>query len=97
MVLTHLLKNLDEEANLDLGCLLQESIQRSGTLSLGQNPEPLLDGAELVLEVLVQGSGSHFLESRLVLVNVGDPLLGRLVLGVRVGTLTLALLAVKVG
>jgi hypothetical protein len=34
MVLAHLLENLDEKANLDLGRLLQQSIQGGSTLGL---------------------------------------------------------------
>jgi hypothetical protein len=79
VALGHLLQDLDEEANLHLGCLLQQSVESSGALGLAEHAEPLLDSAELVLEVLVQRSGRHVLEGRLVLVDVGDPLLSSLV------------------
>jgi hypothetical protein len=74
--LGHLLQNLDEEANLHLGGLLEQSIERRGPLGLAEHAEPLLDGAQLVLEVLVECSRGHFLQCRLVLVDVGEPLLG---------------------
>lgn len=101
MILAHLLQNLDEEADLDLGRLLQQCIQSGRALGLAQDAEPLLDGAELVLEVLVERGGGHFFQRRLVLVNVGDPLLGNLVLGVNVeaggAVAALLRLAVEVG
>lgn len=71
-----MLQDLDEEADLDLGGLLQQGVEGGGALGLAQDAEPLLDGAELVLEVLVERGRGHFLERVLVLVNVGEPLLG---------------------
>jgi hypothetical protein len=79
VALGHLLQDLDEEANLHLGCLLQQGVESSSALGLAEYAEPLLDSAELILKILVQCSGGHVLESRLVLVDVGDPLLGGLV------------------
>ena len=80
VIFTHLLENLDEEADLDLGGLLQKSIQSCGALGLAQDAEPLLNCTKLVLEVLVQSSSGHLLQRRLVLVNIRNPLLGNLVL-----------------
>lgn len=100
MVLAHLLEDLDEETDLDLGSLLKQSIKGSCALSFAQDAEPLFNSAEFILEVLIKRSGSHLLESGLILVNVGNPLLRQLVLGVQLGTaLHLAglRLAVKVG
>jgi len=74
--LGHLLQDLDEEANLHLGRLLQQGVQGGGALGLAQDAEPLLDGAQLVLEVLVERGRGHLLERVLVLVDVGEPLLG---------------------
>jgi hypothetical protein len=74
--LGHLLQDLDEEANLHLGSLLQQGIERGSPLGLAEHAEPLLDGAQLVLEVLVECCRGHFFERGLVLVDVGEPLLG---------------------
>ena len=82
MTVGHLLQHLNEEANLHLGGLLQEGIQRRGALGLAQDLEPLLDGAQLVLEILIQGGGGHLFERGLVLIDVGDPLLCRFVGGI---------------
>jgi len=79
MILSHLLENLDEEADLDLSCLLKKSIKSSSTLSLTQNPEPLLDGAQLVLKILVESSSGHLLQRGLILIDIRNPLLGYLV------------------
>ena len=100
MVLAHLLQDLDEEADLDLGSLLEQGIEGSSALGLAQDPKPLFNSTEFVLEVLIEGCSSHLLQRGLVLVNVGDPLLSQLVLGVDLGialTLTLSGLAVEVG
>lgn len=100
MVLAHLLEDLDEETDLDLSGLLKQSIQGSRALSLAQDAEPLFNSAEFILEVLIERSGGHLLESGLILVDIGDPLLGQLVLRVQLGiALHLAglRLAVKVG
>lgn len=100
MILAHLLEDLDEETNLDLGGLLQKSIQSSSPLCFAEHPEPLFNGTELVFEVLVERGCGHFFERGLVLINVGDPLLRNLVLCVALGValvLTLLGLAVKVG
>lgn len=101
MVLAHLLEDLDEEADLDLSGLLQQGVQSGRALSLTQHPKPLLNGAELVLEVLVERGGSHLLQRRLILVNVRNPLLGDLVLriDIQAGRAKAALLwlAVEVG
>lgn len=100
MILSHLLEHLDEKANLNLSCLLQEGIQSGGAFSLAQDTEPLLDGTELVLEVLVQSSSSHLFQRRFVLINVGNPLLGNLVLRVRfgvVGAKVLLSLPIEIG
>jgi len=94
MILSHLLENLNEEADLNLGCLLEESIQSSRSFSLAQNSEPLFDGAQLVLEILVEGCSSHLLQRSFILVNVGDPLLSNLVRSIIFSrTLSLALLS----
>jgi hypothetical protein len=74
--LGHLLQNLDEEPDLHLGGLLEEGIERGSPLGLAEHAEPLLDGAQLVLEVLVERGRGHLLQGRLVLVYVGQPLLG---------------------
>lgn len=79
MTLSHLLQNLNEESNLYLRSLLQECIQSGGSFGLAQNPEPLLDSAQLIFEVLVQSCRSHLLQRGLVLVNLRDPLLRDLV------------------
>jgi len=87
MGLGHLLKNRDEESNLNLSRLLQESVQGSGPLRFAQHTEPLLDGAELVLELLIQCSRSHLLQRILVRLQIVDPLAGRLVEGLGLGVL----------
>lgn len=79
VALCHLLQNLNEETDLNLRSLLQKSIQGSSALGFTQHAEPLLDGAELIFEVLIQSCRCHVLKRRLVLVNVGDPLLRCLV------------------
>lgn len=100
MPLAHLLQDLDEETNLHLGGLLQQGVQSGSALGLAQNPKPLFNSTQFILKVLVQGSGCHLLQGSLILVNVGDPLLSELVLGVKLAlALTLAVLrlAVEVG
>jgi hypothetical protein len=92
--LGHLLQDLDEEANLHLGRLLQQGVQGGGALGLAQDAEPLLDGAQLVLEVLVERGRGHLLERVLVLIDVGEPLLGGALHLVRVARLRV--LAAKV-
>jgi hypothetical protein len=74
--LGHLLQDLDEEANLHLGGLLQQGIERGSPLGLAEHAEPLLDGAQLVLEVLVERGRGHLLQCVLVLVDISEPLLG---------------------
>ena len=97
MVLAHLLQHLDEEANLNLCRLLQQGIEGSGPLGLTKDSKPLFNSTEFVLEVLVQRRRSHLLQRRLVLVDIGDPLLRQLVLGIQVAaTLALALLRLTV-
>lgn len=99
MILAHLLKHLDEESNLNLGSLLQQSVQGGGAFGLTQDPKPLFNGAQLILEVLIQGGGGHLLQRRLVLIDVGYPLLSDLVLRIGVGAampVTLLALAVEV-
>ena len=78
MALGHLLQDLDEEADLHLCRLLQESVQRRGPLRLAQHTEPLLNGAQFVLKVLIQSSRGHVLERRLILLDIRHPLLGHL-------------------
>lgn len=78
MALGHLLKDLNEEADLHLSSLLQQSIKSSGALRLAEHTKPLLDSTELVLEVLIKGCSSHLFKCRLVLVNVCNPLLSSL-------------------
>ncbi|KAG9966610.1 SAM domain-containing protein, partial [Aureobasidium melanogenum] len=78
VALGHLLQDLDEEANLHLGGLLQQGVEGGSALWLAEHAEPLLNSAELILEILIQRSGSHVLEGCLVLVDVGDPLLSGL-------------------
>lgn len=85
--LGHLLQDLDEEANLHLGGLLQQGVEGGGALGLAEDAEPLLDGAQLVLEVLVERGRGHFLECVLVLVDVGEPLRGGTLHLVRVARL----------
>ena len=82
VVLSHLLQNLDEESDLDLRGLLQQRIEGSSPLSFAQDTEPLFNSAEFILEVLIEGGCSHLLQSGLVLVNIGKPLLSKLLLGV---------------
>lgn len=101
MVLAHLLENLDEEADLDLSGLLQQRIQGSRALGLAEHAEPLLDGAEFILEVLIKRGGSHLFQRRLILVNVRNPLLGDLVLRINIQTgrakATLLWLTIEIG
>lgn len=100
MVLTHLLEDLDEEPNLYLSSLLQKSIESSGALGFAQNPEPLLNSTQLVLEILVKCCRRHFLQCSFILVDVGYPLLRNFILGVCfVVAVALALLrlAIEVG
>ena len=87
MGLGHLLKNLDEEANLNLGRLLQECVKRCGPLGLAQDAEPLLDCTEFILEILIQGGRGHLLQGILVRLEVVDPLLCGLVEGLGLGVL----------
>lgn len=79
MVLSHLLENLDEETDLDLSCLLQKSVESSSTLSFTQNSEPLLDSAQLILEILIECSSSHLLQRGLILIDIRNPLLSYLI------------------
>ena len=74
MALGHFLQDLDEKADLNLGRLLEQSIQSGGPLSLAQHLEPLLNCAQLVFKILIQGRSRHFLQRDLVLVNVRNPL-----------------------
>src|SRR5689334_12764859 len=100
VVLAHLLENLDKEANLHLSSLLQQGVESSSALGLTENTEPLLNSCQLILEVLVKGGGSHLLQRSLILVDIGNPLLGKLVLRINIG-IALALirlcLTVEVG
>ena len=97
MVFAHLLQDLDEETNLNLSRLLQQSIQRCGTFSLAQHAKPLFDSTQFILEILVKSGGSHFLQSGLVLVNISNPLLSNLVLRVGIkASLTMALLGLTI-
>lgn len=75
MILGHLLQDLDEEPDLHLGRLLQQGIQSGSALGLTQDTEPLLDGAQLILEILIQGGRRHLRQGGLVLVDIIDPLL----------------------
>jgi len=84
MVLAHLLQNLDEEPDLHLCSLLKERIQRRSALGLAQHPKPLLDGAKLVLKVLIKSRGSHFLKRSLILVDFSNPLLCQFILRIGV-------------
>lgn len=84
MILAHLPQNLYEESDLDLGGLLQKSVKGSRALGLTEDAEPLLDRTELILEVLIQSSRSHFFQGCLILINVRDPLLRNLILCVMV-------------
>lgn len=93
MALGHLLQNLDEETDLDLGSLLQQSIQRCSPFRFAEDTEPLFNGTELILEILIQGGSRHLLESRLILIDVCQPLLSRTVDGIIVA-LALVLLIV---
>jgi hypothetical protein len=100
MILAHLLKDLDEEADLDLSGLLEQGIESSSAFSFAEDPEPLLYSAKLILEVLVEGGSSHLLECCLILIDIGNPLLGQFILGVelsRAMALTLLRLAIEVG
>ena len=96
-VLRHLLQDLNEETDLHLCRLLEQRIQGSCSLRLAQDAEPLLDGAQLVLEVLVERGRSHLLERVLVLVNVGQPLLGGTLHLVRVARVRVASSEVHLG
>jgi hypothetical protein len=75
-VLGHLLQDLDEEPDLHLSRLLEQSVECRSPFGLAEHAEPLLDGAQLVLEVLVESGRGHLLQCRLVLVDIGEPLLG---------------------
>ena len=74
-VLGHLLQDLDEEANLHLRRLLEESVEGCSSLGLTKDAEPLLNSAQLVFEVLVKSGRRHLFECVLILVDVGEPLL----------------------
>ena len=87
MRLGHLLKDLDEETNLDLGGLLEQRIEGGGSLSLTKHAEPLLDSAQFILELLVQGCGCHFFQSILVRLKIVDPFARRLVESLGFGVL----------
>lgn len=50
VLLGHLLKDGDEETDLDLRGVLKERVQRSCPLCLQSVPEPGLDGGEFLLE-----------------------------------------------
>lgn len=84
VVLAHLLEDLNKEADLDLGCLLKQRIQSRSALGLAKNAKPLLNSAQLILEILIECGRSHFFQRRLVLINVRNPLLGDLVLRINV-------------
>jgi hypothetical protein len=75
-VLGHLLQDLDEETNLHLRRLLEQSVERCRSLGLAKDAEPLFNSAQLVLEVLVKSSCRHLFECSFILVDVGEPLLG---------------------
>lgn len=92
MTLRHLLQDLDEKPNLDLGGLLQQGIQGRGSLSFTQDTEPLLDGTEFILKVLVKRGSCHFFQCSFVLINVRKPLLSGTVQSIFRRILTLGLL-----
>jgi hypothetical protein len=92
VTLRHLLEDLDEKANLDLGRLLKQSIQSCSSFRFTQDAKPLLNGAEFILKVLIESSRSHFFQGGLVLIDVGNPLLSRPVEGIVHVSLTLGLL-----
>lgn len=79
MALRHLLQDLDKEADLHLSGLLQQSIQGRSSLGLAQDTEPLLDGTQLIFEILVKRSSCHLFQCSLILINVREPLLSRTV------------------
>ena len=85
MALAHLLQHLNEEAYLYLCSLLQKGVQCCRAFSFAQHLEPLLDGAELVLEVLVEGGCCHLLQRVFVLINICYPLLSQRVGGIDLG------------
>lgn len=74
--LGHLLEHLNEEPDLNLSSLLEQRIQSGSSLGLTQDAKPLFDGAQLVLEVLVEGGCGHLFQRGLILIDVGKPLLG---------------------
>ena len=84
---SHLLQDLNEESNLDLGCLLEERIECGGSLRFAQNEEPLLDSLKFIFKVLVQSGRCHLLEGIFVGLEVVDPLAGSLVEGFLVSVL----------
>lgn len=75
MALGHLVQDLSKEALLHLGGLLYQGICGGGALSLAQDSKPLFNGAQLILEILVQSGSSHLFQHGLVLFNVLNPLL----------------------
>ena len=92
VALRHLLQNLDEKPDLHLRGLLQQSIESGRTLRLAQDAEPLLDSAELILEILIKCSGCHLLQGCLILINICQPLLSGPVQRILRRILTLRLL-----
>lgn len=93
MALGHLLQNLDEETDLHLRSLLQQSIQSRSPFRFAEDTEPLLNSTQLILEILVQRRSCHLLESGLVLIDIRKPLLCRTIQDI-VTVLALALLIV---
>jgi len=86
-VLGHLLQDLDEEANLHLCRLLEESVEGCSSLGLTKDAEPLLNSAQLVLEVLIKSGCRHLFECVLILVDIGEPLLSSALHLIRVARL----------
>jgi len=75
VTLGHLLQDLNEETDLNLGRLLKKSVQSSCTFGFAQNAEPLFNSTQFIFEVLVQCSSSHLLQGCLILIDIRNPLL----------------------